>query len=293
MNIRQFNRNYWNLAFFPESDLKNVLNGEYRSLHWMVDSDRQRWYADPFILKVNDDSVVVLVEEYSYNIKRGRLARLIVDRNSRKLIDSKIILDLKTHLSFPMVLRKDEDIIIIPENSASGGLYSYLYCPDNDSMELIGEVVDEPLTDATILKLDDRAFLLSTSQPNPNGKELRIHEFDESELKARHHSTFTFDSCIARNAGSPIVYDGKIYRPAQDCNGEYGRGVILQEILYDSTTDRFDFRNSKTLYPFNKKYNLGLHTLNVHDGVCVIDGRGFLHPFVGPLIRPIINKLRR
>ena len=130
--LRSLNRNRWNLAFFEETSLKSVLSGDYSSVKWMHYADKTRWYADPFILRVTEDEIVLLVEELSYQINRGRLAKIVVDRRTFKLLSMKIVLNLPTHLSFPMILRKDENIIVIPENSASGKSSAYRYDEKTD-----------------------------------------------------------------------------------------------------------------------------------------------------------------
>ena len=72
--------------------VKWISNGIYKN----------KWFADPFILDFDDKKITLLVEEFDYSIHRGRIARLVIDRNSWTITDCKIILDLGTHLSFPM-----------------------------------------------------------------------------------------------------------------------------------------------------------------------------------------------
>lgn len=45
-----------------------------------------------------------------------------------------------------------------------------------------------------------------------------------------------FDN-TARSAGDIFVDNGKIVRPAQNCNGGYGVGLVFQEIIKDSKGD--------------------------------------------------------
>jgi hypothetical protein len=291
--IKKLNRNRWDLAFFEKNDLNNVLAGDYSNVHWMKYCDKSRWFADPFILEVTDDYIIVLVEELSYDLNRGRLAKLTVNRKTWKMDECKIILDLTTHLSFPMIIRRGDEVIVIPENSASGCSIAYRYNLSNDTLEKLAKVSNDALTDAVSFDLNGKSYLFATKQPAPNGNQLSIYSFDKSELKASLLSTVTFDKPIARNAGKPFEYNGKLVRPAQDCDGAYGKGVIIQEIVYNSDNDSFGFNELGSIYPFNFKYNLGVHTLNVHAGMCVIDGRGLLHPYWGRIVRPVINLVRR
>lgn len=288
--LKKYNRNRWNLAFFPEKTLDSVLAGDYSTVRWLKYSDRTRWFADPFILEVSDTEIVLLVEELSYSTNKGRIARLVVNKHTWALESMKIIFELDTHLSFPMIFRRNEDLIIIPENSASGMCYAYQYNSSDDSVIQIARVCHEPLTDAAILRIDGTSKLLSTSAPTPNGNELSVFGFDVDTLEATNKAIIRFDRPIARNAGSPFLHKGKLYRPAQDCGGAYGKGVVLQEVESDGNGD-LRFKDVASIYPFDFKYHLGLHTLNVYDGMCVIDARGFLYPYIGRIIRPIVSAL--
>lgn len=290
--IRTLNRNRWNLAFFPESELENVLSGDYKGIRWMKYGFHDRWFADPFILNVTEDAIVVLVEELSYNLNRGRIAKLIVDKSTMRLKEMKVVMDIDTHLSFPMILRRGKEIVIMPENSASGSLNAYLYNSDDDSVKKISTVAEEPLTDAVICTVDGHDYLLATSLPSPNGDTLTVYKFNRETLVAEKLYDHKFSFPIARNAGSPFTYNGKLYRPAQDCEGAYGKGVVVQEIDMDVESGKLSFKESGFIYPFSFRYQIGLHTLNYHDGMFVIDGRGLLHPFIGRIVRPAINLIR-
>lgn len=291
--IKKLNRNRWNLAFFKEEDLPDVLNGNFHNVHWLVNKDQTRWFADPFILDVNENYVEVLVEELTYSINKGRIAKLTVNRNTWELEDLKIILELDTHLSFPMIFRKDNKIIIIPENSASGKSIAYCYNKSSDSLEKVSIVSEEPLTDATLLLDFETTYMLSTKMPDCNGNVLDVYEFNVDSLEAKKVDSIVFKKPIARNAGCPIRINGVLYRPAQDCDGDYGKGVILQKINYDAYKAKLSFHNEASIYPFTFRYQCGLHTLNSYKGMCVIDVRGYLHPIVGRLIRPLINTVKK
>lgn len=291
--LKKYNRNRWNLAFFPESKIEEVFSGDYSSVEWMTYTYTDRWFADPFILKISDNFIIVLAEELSYDTNKGRIAKLIIERQTYCLLEMKIILELDTHLSFPIIFRRGEEVIIIPENSESGKSIAYKYNPNDDSIVEIATVCDMPLTDVTIFDDGFDKFLLATRLPDSNGNELTIFNFDGDKLSATNPRIVKFNSPVARNAGCPIKIDDDWYRPAQDCKDAYGKRVILQKMSYDVNKDILSFSNWKTLSPFTFHYHLGLHTLNCHDGMCVIDARGLLHPYIGRIVRPIINLINK
>lgn len=292
--IKNFNRNTWNLAFIEQQDWDSFLQGYHKKVHWMKNPYTDRWFADPYILDVNSEEIICIVEEMSYDNSRGRIAKLIIDRKTYELQECKIILDLNTHLSFPFIFRKEKEILIMPENSASGACNIYKYNPKDDALTLFAEISAEPMVDAIILPepLFGKSYIFSTLSTSPNGNVLSVFEFNTDSMKATKLNDIVFKSDIARNAGGIFIYDGKLYRPAQDCSSSYGGGVILQEMTFDSTTKSFSFIDRWKIYPFSFRYNLGLHTFNCYRDLLVIDGRGYKYPILGRLIRPIINKFK-
>lgn len=280
------------MGFFDESEFSNIFSGSHSAIHLLKYKNKNCWFADPFILTIKDDKIVVLVEEFSYSINKGRLARLEIDRFGYSLIKYEIILELPTHLSFPNIQRVGDKIYIVPENSQSGGCYLYEYNDVTKQLLLRNKISDEPLTDATFCKIDNQLFLFATVCPEQNGNVLQIYKVD-SNFKAFKHQTFIFDSNIARNAGNPFSDGADLIRPAQDCNKSYGGKIILQKIIYNSKNQSFTFKNIGEISPFNCRYQQGVHTLNKYENLFVIDARGLLYPLIGRIVRPIFNVLHK
>lgn len=191
-----------------------------------------------------------------------------------------------------MIFRKGDAIYVLPENSASGHSTLYKYNALEESLEPLKIVCNRPLTDATIVEVNGLTYIFSTELPAPNGNELHIYVSDMDIGNPHLVQTKVFSKNIARNAGAPFIHEGRLIRPAQDCGDAYGKGVIFQEVKLDKATGLFDFKDIGAIYPFNFRYNLGLHTFNQYNGMCVIDGRGLLHPYIGRIIRPLANLIK-
>lgn len=219
----------WDLGIAFEAE-----GHRYDASEWnfhIIKAPKDRWFADPFILDVTDTVIIVLVEEFSYRINRGRLAKLIIDKETFQLKSMKIVLDLNTHLSFPAILRDGTDIYIYPENSASGSSMLYKYNSEDDSVSVIKQLSNQPLTDAIITKIDDSSYIFTTEIPTQNGNKLSIYTaLDDMESYKLIQNITLFDN-TARSAGDIFVDNGKIVRPAQNCNGGYGVGLVFQEII--------------------------------------------------------------
>lgn len=113
----------------------------------------------------------------------------------------------------------------MPENSASGSSIIYKYIKSTDELIPLKTIAKRPFTDAIIFNEGSTSYILSTELPNPNGQQLNIFKFNENvfEIESEPIQSVQFDNCRARNAGEIFICGNKIYRPAQDCNGRYGK----------------------------------------------------------------------
>jgi hypothetical protein len=264
------NEQHWTLGFI-EQPLKDIVEGKPFEIQYVKGMPRDRWFADPFILDHDDNTISVLAEEFSYSIRRGRIALLTFDRHTYSLQNYKIILDLSTHLSFPFIQRKNGKVYINPENSASGSWNRYEYNPVTNQCLKVKTIMEKPLTDAIVTDLLDKEYIFSTQLPDPNGDTLSM--FCMGDAVQQEH---VFSSKVARNAGEWFCVDGKVYRPAQDCSHGYGCAVIIQEVTKSDDALMFtDIRRIESTHPH---FTTGCHTFNHHEGLSVVDVHGWRRP---------------
>lgn len=268
-----------------EGGIDEIMQGNYH-VRWLQHTYNDRWFADPFILDVNKEQIVLLVEEYLYDQKKGRIAELIVDRNTMQITQNKTLLEKTTHLSFPSILRTNEKIYVYPENSAEGRLEIYEY--KDNSLLFEGILCDEPLTDAVITNCFHDNRIYATKMPNPNGNIIGCYKADDLCEKYSLSSTIEFNGNDARMAGDFFEYKGLFYKPSQDCNVRYGKAINLYE-----TDDGLDFHLHSTLFSTHPKLREGMHTLNSYKEMAVVDVVGYKHPFFGRLIRFLVSLKKR
>lgn len=291
MKLRELRHNLWNIGFIEEG-LENLLVNKHPTIHWVKKRFTDRWFADPFILDVTENEIVVLAEEYCYEVRRGRIARLVIDRKTYIEKAFEVIMDISTHLSFPFIFRLKDRIYILPENSASGSSTIYEYDDASRSVKLLHHYSDEPFTDATVFKMDSRSYLFTTKLPDPNSYTVKIYSFDDVALKVSEQiDSVNFPIRCGRNAGEVFSIKGQLYRPAQDCTLRYGHGVVLQRINYEN--GKWDFETINSLYPTTFRYNQGLHTFNHYKGIVVIDARGYRYPIIGRILTFLFKKIRK
>lgn len=273
MGLKQKLMHYtWDLAYgeFSDAILRNGLNGVV--LNYVKNPYPNKWFADPFILEEDTKSIQFLVEEFDYSVGRGRIARILVDKREKEIKECSIILDLPTHLSFPVIYRVDNEIYVHPENSASGASYMYRYDRKMDKLVEPRLIIKQPIADAIIRQVDNCYIMYATRNPNANGCELI--EYRSSSLFGPytecppHH----FELNTARMAG---MFIGGI-RPAQDCYRDYGKAVVLYN----------DKSVQCRIEPTNWRY-AGIHTFNTLNQTFVIDIKKYDYPLFYKIIRKI------
>lgn len=269
-----------------ESSLKDIINGEDLKIHSIKHSYHDRWFADPFVLDVIENQIELLVEEYYFPIRRGRIAKLTIDRKSYRLLNVVTVLELDTHLSFPAIIRKEGALYIYPENSASGKLTLYSYNPQTNKCIPESILVEEPLTDAIIYSPESVAPLLfSTKVPTMQHHLLGVYIKEGNCFVFS--KNYVFKDRITRGAGDFFCIDNKLYRPAQEYNKWYGRGLSIQKV--ELNNGECIFTEIRRIHSNVKGYKDGIHTLNSYKNVIVVDLKHYKHPYLRPFAQFIMS----
>ena len=287
--IKKLTAERWNVGFIQNST-EDIINGKTIDVKWIIHKYKNSWFADPFVLEVTEKEIILLVEEFYRPINKGRISKLTIDRATNVLLKCDVILELPTHLSFPLIIRKEsnlEDFIkdidaeyessaepyvyLLPENGESGHLYIYKLFPKSNKIIRLCSVLDKAVEDAVPIKINEHLYLFCTPRENPNGSVLHIYKWSYKEKKFEFPKEISLKENIARMSGSFFYYKNKLIRPTQECNFQYGHAVTLQET---DITD-FSFKEIRRLYSVHPRLNIGCHTFNSYKGVTVTDALGF------------------
>ena len=276
----------WGIGFI-DNPIEDVIEGKPLTYRWVKNPYKNRWFADPFLLDVTDTEYVVLAEDFEFAKGYACISLLRIHRESMEIIDAKRILDDGSHMSFPVILRRKDGIYVHPENSVSKQLKLYRYDENEEKLVFHSVMADYPLTDAVTLNHDGESTMFATRfGHNPNGNVLDILEKKDGRYELV--GTCTMEGNIARMAGDFFEYNGKLFRPAQDCNERYGGAVIIQEVEYNGK-DLKVIRDVRRLQTSHPKLRLGLHTFNMYKNHLIVDVYGYSG---NHYISAIINKLR-
>lgn len=269
----------WTIGFVEET-IDDVISGKPYHVQWLkVPTDC--WYADPFVLKVTDEIIELLVEEWSYEEGKGSITKLKIDKAANKIIDRKNILRLDTHLSFPAVYQTDDGVFICPENSKSKSLNVYKYDEQRESVTFYKCISKLPLDDAVMTDLLGERLLFATHGVNANGNVLDVYIWNPENDIFDKYSSVLFNENIARMAGHFFSHNGQIFRPAQVCNNSYGQAVSLQVV--EKKDGIITMKEIRRLISTHKHLSNGMHTFNYSQGVIVVDAWGWKTPILRKL----------
>lgn len=286
-------KNSYYIGFLTEEELSLSVNERYAKIKWMdvCQYEDEGWFADPFILSVNDDTIELFAEEMIYKTGRGVLVYLKVDRNSFKVLEKKTILSLDTHLSFPIYIEEDGIIYVYPENYQSGIVRIYEY--DGNAKKLVDPktIIKEPLLDTQIVEMDGYYYAFGVKYRTglqQDTKNLYIYRSEELKGDYKYIQKIENTRCEERGAGLIYVEDNRMIRPAQCCEGGYGREVILYELCKEESG--FKEEEIRRVIPDRRaKTGSVLHTYNKKDGIVVVDGWAYQNPHIASLYK----KMRR
>lgn len=262
-------RDRWEIGFV-EGGLDAVMEQGPLKVNWLKHGFTDRWFADPFILDVSEETIQVLVEEFEYRTAKGRIALLEVNRQTFGLQSRHIVLELDTHLSFPAIWREDGRAFVYPESWQSGVLCLYELKGFRCDVGARTVLCEEPMADAIMTDRFGKRLLFSVKE---NDK-LRVYRYNT--LVNRFELAFEkpFGKATARNGGDFFEYKGKVYRAAQVCVDHYGEALEIQQVVCDDN-ENFCFVPHKTLYSSHASLDYGMHTLNSFKGVVVVDVHGW------------------
>ncbi|MEO8017807.1 MAG: hypothetical protein ABI769_08340 [Pseudomonadota bacterium] len=241
---------------------------------WWPELGRGEFLADPFI--ESEEPPVLLCEWKRPEKGRGVIARVRFDEHRRSLEIAEILDGVYAHLSYPNFIEDEESKIIFPECAQSGGLTMYrlddLGLPRQPGRLLF----DQPLIDATLLRHDNLWWLFGTL-PGASQSESHLYLYYSVDLSVdswtpHRLNPVVIDPACARPAGKILVKDGRLIRPAQDCERRYGSAISFMEITALST-ERYEESLLMRLSPSSSGFpKHGIHTFNIVGSTAILDG---------------------
>ena len=252
---------------FVEKDYLNLSKEErFKKISWLqLNGYNAGWFADPFILSIEQNKIQLLVEEYVYELDKGVISLLEIEQIQGKYLLNNVhrLLELPTHLSFPNIWRENGKIYVYPENWHSGALYMYELDLFQRKLVKPIKLVNVPLVDSAIFEYGNKYYLIGTRRVTVSNEEMKSADIFVSDSlfgPYQFQQTIHNESCIERGAGEIYKQGDSLIRPVQKCDNAYGEAVILNKLFWKD--DRFIETELKIIEPDTyQKYGSCLHTL--------------------------------
>lgn len=233
------------------------------------------FWADPHIIE-KDSLYYLFFEEYCYKKSLGHICVATVN-NEGKILDIKRILERSYHLSYPFIFEYQNNYYMIPETmqNRSVELFKCKEFPCQwEFHSTIFESIDA--VDTTIVYYDGLWWLFSTMR-----EDSRFSIFEDlycfyaskpigENWKPHPHNPIISDVTRGRQAGPIFIYNGNLYRPAQDCSCRYGYGLRIFKITTLNTCS-YQEQEIAFIHPGADKRVRGIHSYAYQNNFNVID----------------------
>jgi len=233
--------------------------------------DGQRFYADPFLWEQGGKRYL-FVEEFPYATGKGVLSLSEIGSDG-SVTPPRVIFETDCHLSYPFLFEHDGAHWMIPETSSRRTVELYRADPFPDCWTLHSVLLENvDLGDATLQKLGDEWWMFAGSRERwtSSWDALSLYRAPSPFGPWQPHpgNPVIVDLHAARPAGRILDIGGRLVRPVQDCDGQYGAALGFAEIRTLSP-QAYAQTLSATALPWGE--NTGLHTYNRSATLEVID----------------------
>ncbi|MEL6252791.1 MAG: hypothetical protein AAFR87_12325 [Bacteroidota bacterium] len=264
-------RGQWFLMYSFENSLWN--NGmEFLPIFPPKDA----FWADPFVVE-RKNHFYIFFEELPYATNKGHISCMRLNMESGEPEESFVVLKKDYHLSYPFIFEYERDLYMIPESCENRSIELYRCKNFPGEWEHLGNLMEDvDAVDTTLFFHQGYWWMFSSIAEHAGAlhdDELSLFYADSplSKTWTPHPANpIVSDVRKARMAGKVFRHEGKIYRPAQDCSGLYGRAFSFYEIeeLNPETYRERLVQNIEA--DWNPKFTR-THTFNREGGLKVID----------------------
>jgi len=232
-----------------------------------------RFLADPIAIE-RDDKTVLFVEDFDHDREKGIISALeFAEHGPIRFLPC--VLEEPWHLSYPFVMEAEGEVWMIPESSANREVALYRADPFPVAWKKEATLLpDIPATDATIVRHEDRYWLLTTVEKSTHANS-DLYLFSAPTIfgpwLAHEKNPVLRDPRSGRSAGKIVERGGSLWRPVQDCSRRYGAAVGIAEITRLNACE-YEQHVRSVLAPCREWPGRRLHTLSQAGGFEFIDG---------------------
>ena len=277
----------WNVAW-RELPAASLLEDRDTPFHIIKNSTRY-WAADPFLFQYNSE-LFIFAELYDYIRRKGMIGYCKWD--GKQFGSWKKVIEENYHLSYPYIFECDDSIYIMPESSANGDLHLYHAIDFPDKWELTSTLRQNVrYGDVTPFIWKNHMYALAYDVADAQRYALMLLDLEDEKNDC---NLQVGNPNLCRPAGKHFFFNSMNIRPAQNCEGDYGKGLLFYQ--YSLVSDIFSEKCIAMIAPCDLRYSCripldGIHTYNATDSFEVIDIKTRRFNLLNLLSR-VLGKLR-
>lgn len=242
-------------------------------VRWLTPADRHRYHADP--VGMIGSPRMLFCEEFDEATGSGRLVRLTLDAQGHVHTSACLDMGDNRHVSFPQLLADQGRVLGLLESSASRSCVLYEVDAAGQWRRLSTLLDGVAAVDPTLFRWEGRYWLAYTDADLGEHDNLCLRHAERLQGPWHPHANNPVRTDIrgARMAGGFFEHDGALYRPAQDCLGSYGAGVVVHRIVRCTPTEFEEHEVRRVTPDADGHCPDGLHTLSAWGEQTLIDGK--------------------
>ena len=264
---RVFNKILYLFGFLKNRWCLAIVDKKFKIKKIIVPPKNFFW-ADPFFIKFKNKNYVFF-ESYSYLRKKGEIA--CGELKNNQIVNFRIIMKKKYHLSYPFIFKYKNNIFLMPETYQKKNIKIYKSIKFPFKWKLYSSALKNlPTVDPTIIKIKKNFWLFANhmkeniSDFNKNLYLYKLNNLKFKNLKPHLKNPIITSINGGRSAGSIFKIGKKLIRPSQ-INKEnfYGYGLKLS-IIKKISLNNYKEKEIKRILPTDKNI-AGIHHLSKID----------------------------
>ncbi len=259
----------WQVGLCP-GQASSLLDARLPAMQW-IEAPAGHYFADPFLVEVRGRTFL-FVEDWDRARRKGSIAAAELSEGRPGAF--RRVLEEHFHLSYPFVLETADGIFMIPEQGQSGAVHLYEAADFPWRWHRGPRLVEGAFVDPTLWIGEDSCWLWLSRGGALWSDELHLFRSARLEGPFEPHPLNPVSrlSRRCRPAGPAFRHGNTLYRPAQNGEGGYGRGLLVYSV--DEMT-RTHYRESlvRSLSPWPDRD--GLHHVSSAGGWLALDANRY------------------
>jgi len=286
-----FTYDQWNIGVVDSPIHVFLTPGARPPVRWLPAPARGKFAADPFAI-CREKNIHILFEDYDYRTAKGCISAMSI--HEKLLSPSKVVINAPFHMAYPYLLKYKDQIYCVPETCEAQEVSLYMANEfPNTWVKVATLIKDFAGVDSTVFQYEGRWWLMATDENDDSSCKLKAWHAPDLLGPWQPHAAnpIKVDVRSARPAGTPFIHEGHLYRPSQDCSGNYGGKIVLNRVIR-LTPAEFKEEQVAVIEPYrNSPYPDGLHTISAAGDVTIIDG--VRKEFIAKSLSALIDKMRK